>query len=137
MMTVSTKGIYGMLAMVELAKSYHQGTRQIKEIAETHGIPQHYLEQIMVILKKAGLIESFRGAQGGYALAKDPSRIRLYDILWHLEGKLAVIPDQHRNSILGFFWADLEKALKTALEKNLEDLLLAQQKNQEQFIYTI
>ena len=61
---------------------------QIHEIADTHDIPQHYLEQILVTLKKAGLVDSHRGAQGGYALARRPGRIAVLDILGVLEGPL-------------------------------------------------
>ena len=137
MFTVTAKGIYGLTAMVELAKSYQVGTKQIKDIAETHQIPQHYLEQILVALKKAGLVESFRGAQGGYALAKSPTQIMLLDILGQLEGKLEVINEQKRDSMLAFFWEGLEHSIRKYLHKSLEDLVIAQEENQNQVFYSI
>lgn len=137
MFTVTAKGLYGLSAMVELARYYDQGSRQIKDIAEAHAIPQHYLEQILVALKKAGLVESFRGAQGGYALAKNPNQIMLIDILTQLEGKLEVIPEQRKNNELSFFWEDLEYEIRRYLTRTLADLLLAHEESKNQVFYSI
>lgn len=137
MFTVTAKGIYGLTAMVELAKHFQKGPKQIKEIAETHQIPQHYLEQILVALKKAGLVESFRGAQGGYALAKSPSQILLLEVLGNLEGKLEVIKDDRKDGILAFFWEGLEEEIRKYLDKTLDDLVAAQEENQNLVFYSI
>jgi Rrf2 family cysteine metabolism transcriptional repressor len=66
MFTISAKAAYGIYAMLELTKHYHIGSIQIKDIAEAQKIPQHYLEQLLVTLRKAGLVKSFRGTNGGY-----------------------------------------------------------------------
>jgi Rrf2 family cysteine metabolism transcriptional repressor len=135
MFTISAKGIYGLTAMLELA-THHEHV-QIKDIAEKHDIPQHYLEQILVILKKGGLVESFRGAQGGYALSRSPDGIKVIDILTLLEGKLEIVADQRKGGSLDFFWTDLAKAITGALSETLGDLLFAKQRHEQQFIYTI
>src|SRR2546425_3244233 len=85
-MKLSTKGEYGLLAIVDLALHSNQGPVQSFQIADRQHIPKQYLDQLMLILKKAGLVESSRGRQGGYQLAKPPSEISLLDIVTALEG---------------------------------------------------
>ena len=96
MFTVSAKGVYGLLAVVELARGYRGASIQIRDIAQRRGIPQHYLEQILVVLKKAGYVESFRGAQGGYALASDPRELTVEEVLTTLEGPLQVVSEDRQ-----------------------------------------
>ncbi|SHE50187.1 transcriptional regulator, BadM/Rrf2 family [Caldanaerobius fijiensis DSM 17918] len=90
-MRLSTKGQYGVRAMLELALNYGEGPIALKTIAEKQDISEHYLEQLIAILKKAGLVKSTRGAQGGYTLAMAPSEITVGDILRALEGPLAPV----------------------------------------------
>src|SRR5438105_4077203 len=81
-MRVSAKAQYACIAVVELAA--HFGDPQlvpIKSIADAHGIPQRFLVQILLQLKTSGLVESTRGAGGGYQLARPPEKIRLADVL--------------------------------------------------------
>ena len=122
MLTISSKGIYGLEAILELTRRYNQGPVQIKMIAEEHKIPQHYLEQILVILKKNQLVKSFRGQQGGYVLAKNPGEIRVIDVLQALEGELKLISDQHNEDVLAFFWKNTEKAISKVFSLTLLEL---------------
>ena len=71
-MKLSTKGQYGVRAMYDLAQLYGGAPQSVKCIAERQGIPEAYLEQLIAPLRKAGLVLSIRGAQGGYILAKEP-----------------------------------------------------------------
>ncbi len=137
MFTVSAKAIYGLCAMTELGQNGNSGLVQIKDIAQAHNIPQHYLEQLLVLLKKAGLVESFRGAQGGYALARTPSQIKIADILACLDGRVEVLPDHKRNNAILFFWEGLQRLLEGYLDASLEDLLLKRQDADGKFIYNI
>ena len=137
MFTVTAKGIYGLAALLDLSDNYQTGPRQIRDIADAHGIPQHYLEQILVALKKAGLVESYRGAQGGYALARHPSQIAVLDALTQLEGKLEVLSEQRKDNSLAFFWIQLEDIIRNYLGKNLEDILLERKRNMQQLHYDI
>merc|ERR1712013_511518 len=89
MAIVSTKGVYGLTAILILAKEKNKDLLQIKEIAAKGEIPQNYLEQILVTLKKSGLVESIRGANGGYKLLKDANDITVFDVLSSLECCLA------------------------------------------------
>jgi Rrf2 family cysteine metabolism transcriptional repressor len=81
-MRVSAKAQYACIAMVELAVHYEDPQPvHIKTIAEVHGISQRFLVQILLQLKVHGLVESVRGAAGGYHLAKPPEEIRLADVI--------------------------------------------------------
>jgi Rrf2 family protein len=81
-MRVSAKAEYACIAMFELAANYGDPQpMRIKAIADTHGIPQRFLVQILLQLKGAGLVASTRGASGGYQLARPPEEISLADII--------------------------------------------------------
>jgi len=88
-MKLSTKGKYGLKAMFELALSPSGEPVSLKYIAKQQNISDQYLEQIFSSLKKAKLVKSVRGAQGGYMLSKDASDITVADILKVLEGDMA------------------------------------------------
>lgn len=88
-MKLSTKGRYGLRAMIDLADYAEEAPQSIASIAARQSISDSYLEQLMAKLKKAGLITSIRGAQGGYVLAKDSREISVGDILRALEGDLS------------------------------------------------
>nr|WP_092067258.1 Rrf2 family transcriptional regulator [Dendrosporobacter quercicolus]NSL46491.1 Rrf2 family transcriptional regulator [Dendrosporobacter quercicolus DSM 1736]SDL52641.1 transcriptional regulator, BadM/Rrf2 family [Dendrosporobacter quercicolus] len=90
-MKLSTKGRYGVSAMYDLAMHYGQGPISLKSVAQRQGISEHYLEQLMGTLRKAGYVKSLRGAQGGYTLTKDPSRITVGDIITIMEGPIAPV----------------------------------------------
>jgi len=83
---LSTRTRYGVRAMLELAKHQTKGPLQLKVIASRQGISVKYLEQLIAVLKAAGLVKSVRGAKGGYALAKPASQIKLSDCFITLEG---------------------------------------------------
>ena len=90
-MKLSTRGRYGIHAMYDLARYAECGPQSIKAIAEREGIPEAYLEQLIAVLKREGLVTSTRGAQGGYALAREPARITVGDVLRALEGGLNLV----------------------------------------------
>lgn len=87
-MKITTKGRYGLRALIDLAKYSEIEPVSINSIAARQGISERYLEQLMTLLKKAGLIKSIRGAGGGYVLAKEMSEISVGDVLRALEGSL-------------------------------------------------
>ena len=87
-MKISTKGRYGLRALIDLAQYSEIEPVSISSIATRQGISERYLEQLMTLLKKAGLIKSIRGAGGGYVLAKDMSEVSVGDVLRALEGSL-------------------------------------------------
>lgn len=88
-MKLSTKGRYGLKAMFELALSYGEGPTPLNNIAQKQNLSLHYLEQLFATLRKAGLVKSIRGAQGGYILADKPENITVGNVLRTLEGPIA------------------------------------------------
>jgi Rrf2 family cysteine metabolism transcriptional repressor len=129
--------VYGLTAVVALASRHDQGPVQIREIAEAHGIPQHYLEQILVALKKVGVVESVRGAQGGYSLARHPASISIEEVLGCLDGQLDLVPEGRREGLLSFYWNQLEEHLHHALGGTIQEILLLQQRVDGQLHYSI
>jgi Rrf2 family cysteine metabolism transcriptional repressor len=89
-MKLSTKGRYGVKAMVDLAINYGKPPVSIKNISMRQNISEYYLEQLFSPLRKANLIKSIRGAQGGYILNKAPSEITVSDIFDVLEGPIEI-----------------------------------------------
>lgn len=89
-MKLSTKGRYGVKAMVDLAINYGEAPVSIKTISKRQEISEYYLEQLFSPLRKAKLIRSIRGAQGGYVLNKEPKDIKVSDIMYVLEGPIEI-----------------------------------------------
>lgn len=90
-MKLSTKGKYGLEAMVDLAVHTSEGPVSLKSISARQSLPENYLEQIFLILRRNKLVDSIRGAQGGYLLAKPAGEISVLDVLNALEGPLAPV----------------------------------------------
>lgn len=88
-MILSTRGRYGLKAMFELGLHYGNGPLPLKVIAERQKIPENYLEQLIAVLRKAGLVKSVRGAQGGYLMSLPPEQITVAQVLLTLEGPMA------------------------------------------------
>jgi Rrf2 family protein len=89
-MKFSSRAIYGMRAMLALGRLHGKGPTFLKDIAEAEGLPGTYLEQLMVPLRKGGIVQAVRGARGGYSLARNPAEISVLSILEALEGPLAL-----------------------------------------------
>ena len=87
-MKLSTKGRYGLRALIDLAQYSGEAPVSITSISARQELSERYLEQLMSMLKKAGLVKSIRGAGGGYVLAKDMGEISVGDVLRALEGNL-------------------------------------------------
>jgi Rrf2 family protein len=92
-MKISQKGLYALQAMMMLARHYNQGAIRIRDIAYEEVLPEKFLELILLELKNARIVESVRGAKGGYQLRRDPSDIRLSEIMRLIDGPLAPFGD--------------------------------------------
>src|SRR5512136_1503864 len=90
-MRLSTKGEYASRAMLELARRYSDGPIHSREISAAQEIPQRFLEQILLLLKRAGYLKSRKGQKGGYVLAKPPSEINVAEVIRVMDGPLAPI----------------------------------------------
>ena len=94
-MKVSTRGEYAARALLSIALHGDENPTSVKEVAERTGLPQPYLEQILLAVKGAGLVRSKRGVGGGYVLARPPDAITLADILSAVDGPLTTYLDVH------------------------------------------
>jgi Rrf2 family protein len=94
-MRISTKGDYGVRALIELSHHYGEGPIQSAEIAARQRIPEPYLDQLLTTLRKAGFIRSVRGPQGGHALIRRPEEILLSEVIRALEGSLSPVSHLH------------------------------------------
>ena len=90
-MIFSTKAEYGVRVMVDLARRGGAEPVALAEIAEAEGLPLAYLEHLVARLRRAGLVESRRGARGGYLLAREPAQITMAEVVEALEGRIAPI----------------------------------------------
>ena len=131
-MLVSTRSKYGLKIMYELGLRYGGEPVFLKNIARAHRISEKYLSKLVIPLRGVGLITSFRGAHGGYALSRDPRSITLRDIVQALEGDISasVSPRKPKDSDSGFphpvdsVWGTLERAVNEALDKvTLESII--------------
>ena len=92
-MRISNKGLYALEAMINLAENYPERPTKIHEIAAEEGIPEKFLELILLDLKAARLVESLRGANGGYRLRRPPGKVFLGEIIRTIDGPLAPLGD--------------------------------------------
>jgi len=99
-MKISQKGLYALQSMMMLARSYNEGPIRIRDIAYEENLPEKFLELILLELKNARLVESVRGAKGGYRLRRAPSEIRLSEIIRLIDGPLAPFGDAEQLRML-------------------------------------
>ena len=92
-MKISQKGLYALQALMMLARHYNQGAIRIRDIAYEEELPEKFLELILLELKNARIVESVRGAKGGYQLRRAPSEVRLSEVIRLIDGPLAPFGD--------------------------------------------
>lgn len=146
-MRISSKGDYGLRALFDLAQRYGEGPVQSEDIATRQGIPVNYLNQLLITMRRAGLIESLRGPQGGHMLARNPEMITLRDAIVVLEGPLlpaeatrddlvATQPDD--SLIVDRVWDELRAQIEQILARTtLEDLCQRKREQSGDVMYYI
>ncbi len=92
-MKISQKGLYALQALMMLSRRYNQGAIRIRDIAYEEGLPEKFLELILLELKNARIVESVRGAKGGYRLRRPPHQVFLSEIIRLIDGPLAPFGD--------------------------------------------
>ncbi len=139
-MKLSTRGRYGMRAMLDLAQHYQDGLVLVKDVAARQGISERYLEHLFLSLKTAGLVKSVRGAHGGFTLKSAPDRIKLIDIICVSEGPLLLVEcvadagvcPRSSKCAARDVWSELQSVMNEVLRsKTLQDLLECQQAKEE------
>ncbi|RPI21825.1 MAG: Rrf2 family transcriptional regulator [Acidobacteria bacterium] len=125
-MKITAKVEYAVLAIFELALSPEDRQVQAREIAERQRIPLRFLEQILIQLKKGGLVKSVRGASGGYLLARGPAMIRLKDVMEAVEGELTLVDRTVApGSIVSTVFSEIESELLDRLQSvTIQDLVV-------------
>ncbi len=131
-MKISTRTRYGLRAMFEIAMAFGEGPLQIRAIAEREAISNKYLEQLISVLKSAGLIRSLRGPKGGYMLVNPPAKVRLLEIFIALEGPIEPVECLEHETycsrcatcVTRGVWGDIQKSMTKVLEETtLQDLV--------------
>lgn len=131
---VSTRGDYACRALLSLALRRECGPTSVRDIAERTGLPQPYLEQILLALKGAGLVRSKRGVGGGYELSREPSEISLADIVSAVDGPIQAgsfgaphtdgACDHEGQCVLLAIWGDVGRTMRRHLDGFTLDLLV-------------
>ncbi|MCF8062076.1 MAG: RrF2 family transcriptional regulator [Deltaproteobacteria bacterium] len=131
-MKLSIRGRYGMRLMLELALNYGQGPLSMSTISRRQDIPVKYLEQLIIPLKKQGLIESVRGPKGGHMLSRHPSEINVWQVVNLLETRVLLLDclsepevcDHVKECLIRPVWGEAYEAVKRIFsETTLEDIL--------------
>lgn len=146
-MKMSTKTRYGTRLMLELGLYYEQGPLLLKDIARLEDISEKYLSQIVIPLKNAGLVNSFRGARGGYVLARQPAQINMREIVEVLEGGITLVDCVNRPTscvrisqcVTRTLWDEMGQRMIQVLEEfTLADLVeQCKTKNSKNIVYSI
>ncbi len=125
-MRISAKGEYAIKAMLDLALHYGKGLIPIQDIAGRQTIPQRYLEQVLLLLKRAGFLQSKRGSAGGYHLMRSPHDITVGAVLRAMEGSLERVESGQRGgrrsasdhgSDLEELWAEVSAAVSGVVDR--------------------
>src|SRR5690242_12314533 len=139
-MKVSLRSNYGIMAAIDLARQDGSAPIQAKAIARRQGIPARFLEQVLHAMRKAGLVSSLRGAQGGYILSKKPSEVSVAEILEALEGPFLRVTETNgrmhqgakSEALLANVWDRVHEAERHVLEAITVEELAGQQRQIEQ-----
>ena len=140
-MKISTKGKYGLRAMIDLAQYSEQEAVSISSIAQRQKISESYLEQLVAKLKKAGLVVSIRGAAGGYRLARPAPGISVGDVLRALEGDVrAVICTAQTEEgcegeelcVTKYVWQRINESIEKTVDEMMLDQLVAESRKAQE-----
>ena len=140
-MKISTKGKYGLRAMIDLAQYSEQEAVSISSIAQRQKISESYLEQLVAKLKKAGLVASIRGAAGGYRLARPAAGISVGDVLRALEGDVrAVICTAQTEEgcegeelcVTKYVWQRINESIEKTVDEMMLDQLVAESRKAQE-----
>jgi len=137
MIGISSKTIYAIAALQELGEIEGDAVLKIKDIAANANVPQNFLEQILLELKKQGLLISTKGAYGGYKLARSLDKITLKDVVLVLESDNFSEICKTDDPGLNLFWEDLKKNISTTFEIPLSELRNYQLKATQALNYSI
>ncbi len=120
---VSIKTKYAIAVVVNLALNNAKGAFTIKQLSESCKVPKKYLEQLLNSLRKEGILDSIRGANGGYFLARPAQQIKVFDIAYCLENTVKFSNGYNGSSALASFWLTIDNDLKESLNVTISDII--------------
>ncbi len=140
MLQFSAKGEYAVLAILSLSLHADRRPLQVKAIARNEEISVRFLEQVMSLLRKKGLVESVRGAHGGYFLARSPEQISLGEVLQAVEGPISLIDSavgvngkaRASSLVLREVWSEMNESLKAQLHAISFEALCERKREKEE-----
>lgn len=139
-MKFSTRTRYGLRALIDLGVYYEGKPVFVKDIAKRQNLSERYLEHIMLTLKKAGILRSLKGGKGGYAFLKEPSEIKIREIIEILEGTISPaecveksqICERSQNCVARELWCSIKKEILKYLDNiTLQELIEKQKEKNE------
>jgi Rrf2 family protein len=144
-MKISTRGRYGLRALIDLAVHENSGAIPLREISTRQQISEQYLEQLFASLRKAGIVKSVRGANGGYLLNHSPEKITVKDIITALEGPIAPADcvlekgncDSNLDCVTHELWVRVKKELDELLDSITLESLKERYNQKSDYIYHI
>lgn len=146
-MRLTYKGDYALKTILDLALHYGRNPVTIHELAKRQDIPIKFLEQILLDLKRGGFVDSRRGKVGGYFLSKDPSRIRLGDVVRFIDGPVEPIACVNKNyagchdiekCIFRSIWSEITNAASKIVDNiTFEDLIKKSKSLKSSLVYQI
>lgn len=147
-MKFSVKSEYAVSAVLDIALNADKGPVHVKSIAKRQAIPMRFLEQVMASLKKASIVDSIRGSQGGYVLSRIPAMINIAQIVEAIEGPIALIDNgngaheertyQTNAGVIKDVWEDVRRAVTDTLNKvSIEDMCRKKREREVTVMYHI
>lgn len=138
-MKLSTKGRYGLTIMMELAREYGAGPLSLKKIAEKHNLSDNYLEQLVTPLRNGGLIQSVRGAYGGYRLSRSPQEITVGEIITLLEGPISPFEmEEQEEPAKRYLYRRIRESIEQVLnEITLQEMIDYEDPDNENYMFYI
>jgi Rrf2 family protein len=137
MIELTNKTIYSLKILLELSKSYNKSIMQINDFNKKQNIPKSFLIQLLNKLKNLKLIDSIRGNKGGYRLAVSPDNIIVFEIIDKLEGGFEIFKNYKDKDYLKMIFNKSMDALKQNLNISLKEVLLQQEKLENNVMYFI
>ncbi len=143
MLDLSTKSAYATRAVYELARAWNKGVKKLtlKEIVEKQDVPSDYMEKLLFQMKKVGIVKTIRGKNGGYALTRSPSEIRISDVVLALENPIKRLNCLHHKDTahtcgafeecsIKYIWEEAYNAMvKTFSKYTFQDLVEMEEKS--------
>lgn len=144
-MKISSRGRYGIRLLVDLAENSAGGHVTLSSVAERQNVSVRYLEQVAIILRRAGIVRSVKGAQGGYALCGNPEEIIIGDVLRSLEGDMLIVDPplpgeretKYSQTVRRVVFERLNKLIASIIDSQTLDSLCHNKAARERYMYFI